>query len=403
MFPKHSSASVLLWSLVFAAIIQGCGGRSAQEGPGAVARMNGDKSTAHDLLDAGRFVDVVGILSPWAEAKVQDPQVYAMLARAQWKLRRYDDAIANYEQAVRLDYSDSYSHLELAQLLVEIGRTGRALTEFDLAIETGERDPLPHYNYGLALYGMNRREEALDQWRMAYSLDSSDPRYAEAVGIGLAGEDDKAALEYFEQAESLGADDSGFHHNFGLLLQRLGDHLRAEAELQQAVALDPENAVYRRDLALLYMVTSRPGLAAPLWEALLEENAESPAYRIYLARAYLDSGRYDAAIGVLEGWVEKAVAAPPVTGSSQGKAPSISEAFDVLAMSYRGKKDLTRAAAQIRRALELDPRNVAHLINYGVILAEDGNIPAARAQWEKALEIDPGNPTARQNLSAYPR
>ena len=404
MSGRPSLKSVLAWLILVAAFL-GCGGRGAKEGPGAVARMNDDKISAHDLLENGHFAEVVGILTPWAEEKVPDPQVYSMLAKAQWKLGNYDDAIANYEAAVRLDYSNTYAHLELAQILVEIGRTGRALTEFDLAIRTGERDPLPHYNYGLALYGMKRREEALEQWRMAYALDSRDPRYAEAVGIGLTGKDDEAALEYFEEADSLGADEAGFHDNFGLLLQRLGRYGQAEAEFEKAVSREPGNALYRRNLAILYMASGQSSLAVPLWEALLGENKESPVYRIYLARAFFDAGRFDSAIDVLEDWAQKVGAIPPASGTpgAEGEAPPIDEAFDVLAMSYRGKKDTVRAVSYIRRALALKPRSVAYLINYGVFLAEGGNIPEAKAQWEKALEIDPGNTTASKNLSAYSR
>jgi tetratricopeptide (TPR) repeat protein len=363
--------------------------------------MNDDKTSAHDLLENGRFEDVVGILAPWAGKKVQDPQVYSMLAKAQWKLRNTDDAITNYEEAARLDYSNAYAHLELAQLLVEIGRPGRALTEFDLAIQYGGPDPLPRYNYGLALYGLNRREEALNQWRIAYSLDNRDPRYAEAMGIGLTGEDDKAALEYFERADSLGADQAEFHDNFGLLLQRLGDYGRAEAEFREAVAREPGNVFYRRNLALLYMVSGRLDAAVPVWETLLDEDKDSRVYRIYLARAYLGVGRFESAIGVLENWLQGVGATPP--GTETGEAPPIDEAYDVLAMSYRGKKDLVQAASYVRKALELKPRSVGYLINYGVILAEDGKIAKAKTQWEKALEIDPNNPTARQNLSAYQR
>ena len=400
MSGRLSPTSLLTW-LILLAVGVGCGGRGAREGPGAAARMNDDKTSAHDLLENGRFEDVVGILAPWAGKKVQDPQVYSMLAKAQWKLRNTDDAITNYEEAARLDYSNAYAHLELAQLLVEIGRPGRALTEFDLAIQYGGPDPLPRYNYGLALYGLNRREEALNQWRIAYSLDNRDPRYAEAMGIGLTGEDDKAALEYFERADSLGADQAEFHDNFGLLLQRLGDYGRAEAEFREAVAREPGNVFYRRNLALLYMVSGRLDAAVPVWETLLDEDNDSRVYRIYLARAYLGVGRFESAIGVLENWLQGVGATPP--GTETGEAPPIDEAYDVLAMSYRGKKDLVQAASYVRKALELKPRSVGYLINYGVILAEDGKIAKAKTQWEKALEIDPNNPTARQNLSAYQR
>mgnify|MGYP001636591295 CR=1 FL=1 len=66
MSGRSSLKSVLAW-LILLAVFLGCGGRGAKEGPGAVARMNDDKMSARDLLENGRFADVVGILTPWVE------------------------------------------------------------------------------------------------------------------------------------------------------------------------------------------------------------------------------------------------------------------------------------------------------------------------------------------------
>jgi tetratricopeptide (TPR) repeat protein len=368
--------------------------------------MNEDKNAANELLANEKFQAVVDVLSPWVERKVGDPQVYSMCAKAQWKLKAYDEAVGNYERAMRLDYSDAYTHLELGQLLTEMGKTGRALTEFELAIQDAPRDPLTHYNFGLALYRMGRRDEALEQWEIAYSLSSKNPTYAEAMAIGLTGEDDQAALRYFERADSLGAESASFHNNFGLLLQRLGDLDRAEAEFRVAIAGEPNSVDYRRNLALAYMGSGQTGLAVPLWEELLRGDSESPVYRIYLGRAYLGLQRYDAAIETLKDWVDRAGAAAigrEPTNAHHGEGPPIDEAFDVLAMSYRGQANLGRAESYIGKALEAQPNNPAYLINYGVILAESGKITEAKQIWKKVLEIDPDNAVATQNLSVYER
>jgi len=283
--------------------IDGEGRRTrARSAPGALERINEDKTTANDLLASGRYQDAADILSPWAAVKVADPQVYSMLARAQWKLGRHEDAIRNYEESLRLDYSAAYTHLELAELLLEIGKSGRALTEFELAVQHGKSDPLPHYNYGLALYDMGRVDEALAHWRIALSNDPRDPRYAEAMGIGLSVEEPEKALEYFERAKASGADHPGFHNNLGLLLERLGDIAGAESEFENAVSGDPGNAAYRRNLALLYMKSGQPALAVPICEALHQEQPDDPSCRIYLGRAYLELGRFDEAARLLEKW-----------------------------------------------------------------------------------------------------
>jgi Tfp pilus assembly protein PilF len=41
------------------------------------------------------------------------------------------------------------------------------------------------------------------------------------------------------------------------------------------------------------------------------------------------------------------------------------------------------------------------LNNYGVVLADSGMLPEAKAQWRRVLEIDPANATAKANLSAF--
>ena len=242
-------------------LVSGCGGHRARSDPEKIAEQtNAAKHQAAERLDAGDYSAAAGILEPLAESGVNDPQVYSMLGRALWKLGRHDEAIEKYEDAMRLDYGDVVTHIELAQLLMEIGKTGRALTEFELAVQYGNRDPLPHYNYGLALHELGRESDALAQWQTAYSLDPANPLYAEAVGIGLGGEDDDSALVYFERADSLGADSAGFHNNYGLLLQRLGRYDVAETQFRRAIERAPENRTYRSNLALLYMVSGRFGV-----------------------------------------------------------------------------------------------------------------------------------------------
>jgi tetratricopeptide (TPR) repeat protein len=99
------------------------------------------------------------------------------------------------------------------------------------------------------------------------------------------------------------------------------------------------------------------------------------------------------------------------SGSAREEAPwsgelapaHAGEAFDILAMSYRGKGDLERANLFIDKALEINPRSVQYLNNSGVILAERGMIDKARVQWQEVLEIEPGNEAARQYLSIFSR
>jgi Flp pilus assembly protein TadD len=83
--------------------------------------------------------------------------------------------------------------------------------------------------------------------------------------------------------------------------------------------------------------------------------------------------------------------------------PTLAEALATAGLAWRGEKNLIQARDCLSRAVALAPDDPSHLNNYGVVLAESGMLPEARAQWKRVLEIDPGNAIARANLSAYER
>ncbi len=396
---RHSLSVVMLVLLSW-----GCATVPHRAAP-AAQEINQRKNSAHVLISEGRYEEAIETLLPLSSTGVKDSQLYVMLGESYWRLGAYEDAVANFEAALRLDYSDSVAHVKFAEMLMEMGKVGRALTEFELATTFGERAALPHYNYGLALYEFGRREEALAQWEMAYSLDDRDARFAEAVGIGYSGTDDSKAFEYFERAEELGAVSAAFHNNFGLLLTRIGAYARAASHLRAALGMEPANESYFYNLAVLHMKSGRHDKAVPLWESLAARSPDSRAYRIYLAKAYYEKGRFDGVVRLLEAWLdaESAGSNGAPRGSDARKGPGLNEAFDVLAMSFRALADLEKAAVYIGKALEIAPTSTVHLNNYGVILAENGKIAKAKAQWKKVLELDPENAAAKRNLSAFTR
>lgn len=360
--------------------------------------INEDKAAAREHMDTGDYEVAVGILRPHGAERVRDPQVHQMLGECYWRLGDYAQATTSYENALRIDYSNSDTHLSFGEMLMEMGKIGRALTELGLAVQFGERASLPYYNYGLALYRLGRVEDALAQWETAYQIDPANPDYSAALAMGYTGRDDVKALEHFERAADLGAADMNFFNNYGLLLMNAGHLARASAQFDSALAIEPENESVAFNFATLEMRSGEYVHAAERLEALYRLDEADHRYRVYLAKSYVEIRNYDGSVELLEEW---AGAQDPE--SKNLRAPGLDEAFSILAMSYRGLGDLSRAGNTMQRAIERAPRNVIHLINYGVILAENGNIDGARAQWERALELEPDNTLARQNLSATAR
>ncbi len=378
---------------------------SAPKQAGGDAELNATKRRAALQIGAGDYAGAVRSLESYLEAQPKDDQALVMLGDAYRGLGDFNQAVKNYEQAIRIDYGDYRPHLKLGTLLMENGKTGRALTEFEVAMKYGDGDPLVHYNYGLALHDLGRGKEALAQWRAARDMEPDNADFVAAVGIGLTGVDDESAVEAFRNAESLGKSrDGDFCNNYALALERVGDNPGAEKLFIQAVELGgAKQNEYRRNLARHYLRVGNHESAAREFENLVANDGARWSDTVYLARALVVLARFDEAIDRLA-----ALAADVESGRVartdprvDRMPPTLGEALSIVGMAWRGRGDLARARDYLGRAASASPQDPSVLNNYGVVLAESGMLPDAKAQWRRVLEIDPENTTAKANLSAF--
>ena len=85
----------------------------------------------------------------------------------------------------------------------------------------------------------------------------------------------------------------------GIVLARNGRYAEAEPALRRVVELKPAVAIYRQDLAVLYMREQRWAEAAGQWQsALFVDHALSPAW-LGLAEAMRQQGHADSAVFAL--------------------------------------------------------------------------------------------------------
>jgi tetratricopeptide (TPR) repeat protein len=365
------------------------------------------KRRVADAIARNDFTAAIATLDTLTKTRPQDSDLWEMSGDVNRHALRFDAAVKAYEQAIRLNYGAYEPHMKLGTLLMEQGKTGRALAEFELAVKAEDRDVLARYNYGLALYEFDRRDEALAQWTVASEIDPTNARVAEALAMGYSGVSDTTAARHFERAQTLGADGAAFHNNYALLLDRLGRAPEAERHFTAAVAKAPADKrdEYRRNYALHLLRAGRNDDAEKLFGELVASGGGLWSDTVYLARAQMALQKYDDAIATLE---------PLALDVESGKVsrqsaridrmpPTLDEALDILGMSWRGKGDKKRAVDYLKRAVALDPDDTSHLNNYGVVLAEGGMLPEARAQWHRVLELEPQNATAKANLSAFGR
>jgi Flp pilus assembly protein TadD len=151
------------------------------------------------------------------------------------------------------------------------------------------------------------------------------------------------------------------------------------AALQEAVQLDPENAVYRNALGVAQLQLRRWPEAQVSFEKAIElDSLYAEAYH-NLGLALASQGRLDQAVASYR----KALTFPTY--------PSPELAYHNMGEAYLRLGKLREAEESLRQAIQLEPKNQFTHYLLGVVLAEAGRKNEATAVFRQARDLDPGS------------
>lgn len=171
----------------------------------------------------------------------------------------------------------------------------------------------------------------------------------------------------------------------------LGEYKKSTDALEKAAALDPNNALVQSWLGRAYgrraetsSPLTAPGYASKARQALEKSVRLDPSNKEAtgdLLDFYLE------APGFLGGGLDKAQALAKIIGQSDPAEEHYAEAvIDEHRKDYRGAEE------QLRRALELAPRQVSRLVALAKYLAKQGRVKESDALFEQAAEMAPDDP-----------
>jgi protein O-mannosyl-transferase len=195
---------------------------------------------------------------------------FANEGQALAKEGRLSEAIAQYEEALRLkpDYPEVDINLGLA--LASAGRPAEAITRYEEALRLNPERPEVHNNLCIVLRQTGRIPEAIAEGEAALRLE---PDYSEAdnnLGVALIqGGHAAEAIGFLNRAVQLQPGYAEAHNNLGLALLLVGRLPEAIAREQEAIRLDPH--LYRAHFALglALAAAGRPQDAIPEFQAAL--------------------------------------------------------------------------------------------------------------------------------------
>jgi tetratricopeptide (TPR) repeat protein len=201
----------------------------------------------------------------WAQALAAAPSAmaHASVATLLADQGRAQEAIAHYEEALRLNPKSGRIHISLGVELAKQGRLAEAISHDEEAVRLMPDSAVSYNNLGAALAAQGRTGEAIERYRQALKRF---PTYAEAhnnLGRSLSDTGHLAeAIEHYREALRLRPDFAEAHDGLARALFKLGLMTEALQEFRETVRLRPADAVARYNLGNMLAGLGRPDEAA---------------------------------------------------------------------------------------------------------------------------------------------
>jgi tetratricopeptide (TPR) repeat protein len=240
------------------------------------------------LATARRNADYRNELSLWADTVAKrplNPRAQLNLGNALQAAHHPQDALAHYEEALRLGLNRPEVHSSLASALLGLGRPAAALAPAEEALRLDPESAEAHVNLGTALVLTGQTADAIAHFETALRLRPDFAAAHNNLGNALLQSRRPAeAVPHYEAALRLAPDDARAHNNLGLALLRLGRREAAIPQFAGALRCDPAFADAHLNLAVAFAEAGRIDDAVAQCEAALQLRPDYPAARDALQR-----------------------------------------------------------------------------------------------------------------------
>jgi tetratricopeptide (TPR) repeat protein len=292
----------------------------------------------------------------WRDTLAKNPQSWLAhnnLGLALSEQGQTDEAVAHYQQALRIAPEYPETRVNLGNVFFRDGNIPAAIAQFEQALATSPDYAQAHNNLGSALFQMGHLPEAIAHYQQALQINPNFAQAHNALGLALfqLGEEPEA-VEHFTQAVRLEPDFSAAHSNLGSALARQGKVAEAIDHFEQAVQLDPNDAALHHKLAIALLQVGRFNDAITHLTLAIRLNPNDADAHANLGVALSRVGRIPEAIDHFQ----QAVRLNPDFADAHynlamvlGQIGRVPEAIDHLQQTLRIKPDLIAAQTALAR------------------------------------------------------
>jgi tetratricopeptide (TPR) repeat protein len=292
--------------------------------------------------EALRVLDDAIQLHPWGLLYKQKAEVLA-------KLRRYDEVVEAYDQAIRLDPIDFFSYKSKIDFLLQVGREEDALATYDQFIE---RIPYSFKGYQEKLFFLlHDRERYTDGLATCEQCLARNPEMAQAYEwkgriLSYLDRDEEALLSY-DEAIRLAPGSESPYIGKAHVLAGMKQYEEALTICEQAIQLAPAKASVYKEKAGILTRQKRYEEALPSYRKVVQLEPE-------------DADAYDE-LGDILSKLERFAEAVKAYSQALRLRPNLTRAYQSKAHALEKLGHYEQALATYNKVLQLHPSN-GHLL-----------------------------------------
>lgn len=293
------------------------------------------------------------------------------------------ESLKHFEKAYSYNKTSKEVVLELALAYNDLRRYAQAKEKFRESEKLGDKSANTYKQLMMISYNLRQFEDAI---LYAGLLKKNFPTektsyYAGKSYYGM--EDLGNAIKHLEQAGKEDDQNPDIPYTIARAYIDMQNYKQASPYFQKAVTLDPNNARWHYELALMfYAMTDDQNSLKYMILASEKGMKKDMEFQQNLATAYLNAGRFNEGIVTLHEILQK--------------RPTDVNVINSVAEAYYNNKKYNDAITYYDQLLAIDNKNAEALYMIGMSYQKMGEKEKGRALCDKAIQMDPSLQSLKQ-------
>lgn len=316
-------------------------------------------------LERGKHAEAEAFIRRGLALRPDLPEARIVLADALLGQGKHEEAVTVLEEEVGQFPPRASTVFRLGQTYAQLGRHAEARRSLEQAVELDPAAAYPYFALATVCTRLDEKEAAA-QYRAQFAERKEQALQAE-----------RERLKQFDDLQEMRSSAAFFHTAAGMIYLRNAQPDKAERLWRLAAAIDPKDQDARMRLVEVYEKSGRRDEALTALEELRQIDPHNALYTVNLAMLRASRQQLGAAETVLQEGIQR--------------DPDAAILHAALAQLYlRSGREYTRARDLAQAAVARQPSAA----NYALLAAacqQLGDIPAAQVAVERALAMEPQN------------